>query len=111
MMSQQPIELTLTADEFERLGEVITTVLHNHESDDLGLVTLRIDFEHGEPDATITVYEYDEGDTEGVPLARYEECSLTPREDQPPLQRINLGGLAKKYGDDEDPKASDQQVS
>jgi hypothetical protein len=46
-----------------------------------------------------------------VPLARYEECSLTPREDQPPLQRINLGGLAKKYGDDEDPKASDQQVS
>jgi hypothetical protein len=43
--------------------------------------------------------------------ARRETRTIPILAHQPPLQRINLGGLAKKYGDDEDPKASDQQVS
>jgi hypothetical protein len=85
------VEFTLTAGEFMRPAESLHTVLTNHREDDIGLVTIKLDYEStgGDPSLMVLVTEYDDNALEYPPLARYEVSCLLLREDLEPLVRTN----------------------
>jgi hypothetical protein len=89
---EKNIEFTLTSGEFMRLAESLHTILKNHRDneDDIGLVTIKLDYETcGDPSLEVLVTEYD-GNAEDPPLARYEVKQLCVRDDLSPLKKTDL---------------------
>jgi hypothetical protein len=97
---EKNVEFTLTSGEFIRFAESLHAILTNHRNDDIGLVTITLDYEStgGDPALTVLVREYDGNAIEDPPLARYEVGCLCMRGDVSPLTRTDLRPSVSEVG-------------